>query len=63
LREQAIKKIGNGIRWNIEHHGYPYSILLSAGLTAFYKEGEKILTHGAMSLEEVLVPFIRIGQD
>jgi len=63
LREQALNKIGSGIRWNIEHHGFPYSILLSTGLTAFYKEGEKILSHGAISLEEVLVPFIRIGRD
>ena len=41
-------------------YGLPKELfpLLSAGYTAFVKEGEDVVTHGGASIEEVLVPLI-----
>ncbi|NIA12164.1 MAG: BREX-3 system phosphatase PglZ [Nitrospiraceae bacterium] len=37
-----------------------YPVLIAGGLTAFAREGEKVVAHGGISVEEVLVPFIRV---
>jgi hypothetical protein len=46
--------------WPQEYFTPGYSVLLADGLNAFARDGEKIIAHGGISLEEVLVPFIRV---
>ena len=46
--------------WPEEYFTPGYSVLLADGLSAFARDGEKITAHGGISLEEVLVPFVRV---
>ncbi len=46
--------------WPKEYFTPGYSVLLADGLSAFAREGERAVTHGGISLEEVLVPFVRV---
>jgi hypothetical protein len=45
--------------------GFPEDlrVLLADGDTAFVNKGEKIMTHGGSSIEEVVVPFIKIVRE
>lgn len=36
--------------------------LFASGRTAFASVGERIVTHGGLSLEELVVPFVRVGR-
>jgi hypothetical protein len=47
-------------RW--DGSGLPSSlhVLVPAGLYAFARQGDHVLAHGGISLEEVIVPFVRI---
>ncbi len=49
-----------GIKWN--NFGLPSSChaLLAQGRTSYIQEGEKSITHGGSSLEEVIVPFVEL---
>jgi hypothetical protein len=38
-------------------------VLLPQGLTAFTQQGKNVVSHGGISLEEVIVPFVRITKD
>jgi len=38
-------------------------VLLAGDLKAFTNEGERIVAHGGIALEEVFVPFVAIGRD
>ena len=38
-------------------------VLLAANNKAFVNKGEKIMTHGGSSIEEVVVPFIKIVRE
>jgi len=46
--------------WPDEYFVPGYSVLLADKLSAFTRDGKKIVTHGGISLEEVLVPFVRV---
>lgn len=50
----------DGIEW--DGHGLPDSMfpLLARDGEAFVREGEAIVSHGGISIEEVLVPFVRV---
>ncbi len=61
LRDRAYREIGEGIPY--DDPDFNYAVLLSEGLAAFYKEGVKIISHGGISLEEMVVPFIAIHRD
>jgi hypothetical protein len=37
-----------------------YAVLLAEGLTAFARAGERLVAHGGIALEEVVVPWVRI---
>jgi len=60
LADVAVKKSSDAIRWPDEYLGNTYSILLSQGLTSFNNNGEMSISHGGISLEEVIVPFIHV---
>lgn len=46
-------------------YGLPqgYHVLLAKGRTAFAQAGEKVVSHGGITIEEVLVPFVRIREE
>lgn len=59
LRDQAAVKYG-GIPW--DNRGLPPNLhaLLAPETGAFVAKDERIISHGSMSLEEVIVPFIKV---
>ena len=63
FRQQMMEEIENAIRW--PGFGLPqaYSVLLARGRSAFVSKGEEIVSHGGISLEEVVVPFVRIWEE
>jgi hypothetical protein len=60
LRAQVAARFPDAIEW--PSHGLPedYLPLLAPGRFAFVREGERIVGHGGMALEELIVPFIHI---
>ncbi|MHC1572836.1 MAG: BREX-3 system phosphatase PglZ [Candidatus Syntropharchaeales archaeon] len=58
--KRATKAFPESIRWSDEYLTPKYPVLITGGLTAFAREGEKVVAHGGISVEEVLVPFIRV---
>jgi len=60
LAENSMNKVPTAIRWPDENVGSKFSVLLSRGLTAFNNTGETSISHGGISIEEVIVPFIHI---
>lgn len=58
-----MEEIENAICW--PGFGLPqgYSVLLAGGRSAFVSEGEEVVSHGGISLEEVVVPFVRIWEE
>ncbi|SME36446.1 PglZ domain protein [Bacillus paranthracis] len=62
LYEDSASKI-DAVGWN--NAGLPenYNVLLSQYGQAFVQKGEEIVTHGGISIEEVVVPFIKVQQN
>jgi hypothetical protein len=60
LRDQVATRFPNAVAWPA--YGLPedYLPLLAPGRSAFVREGERIVGHGGMTLEELIVPFIHI---
>ncbi|MCP5511448.1 MAG: BREX-3 system phosphatase PglZ [Leptospiraceae bacterium] len=60
IRENTIKQYSFAREWN--HQGLPqnYFPILSNQNYAFLSEGEKVIAHGGASIDEVVVPLIRI---
>ncbi len=60
LRTKVVRDFGNGIAWEpagLPEHFFP---LIAPGRTAFVRKGKKTVTHGGISPEEVMVPFVRL---
>jgi hypothetical protein len=59
-REKVRKLFPNTIEW--PPIGLPENCLplFAGGRTAFGQKGESIVTHGGLSIEEIVVPFINI---
>jgi hypothetical protein len=60
FREEVATKFSDSIRW--PSHGLPSSrhVLLAGDLKAFTGDGEEVVAHGGIALEEVMVPFVAI---
>lgn len=60
LRSRVAEKFATAIKW--EPVGLPvdYLPLVASESTAFVQNGARIVGHGGISLEEVIVPLIRI---
>lgn len=60
LRDQTAKNYAGSILW--EPYGLPekYYPLLAPGRQAFINKGERIVTHGGITIEELVVPFVQI---
>jgi hypothetical protein len=63
FRDQAKSTCPAAIEWpgvGLPPHRH---VLLAPGLRAFAVEGQRLVSHGGIALEEVMVPFVRINVD
>ncbi len=62
LRSRVKERFPDAVEW--PGPGLPEDCLalLAPGRTAFVREGERIVGHGGVSLEEVVVPMVEIGR-
>ena len=63
LRQQANDQIPESIQWS--NVGLPPErfALLPEGLSAFTFKDKKVVSHGGIALEEIIVPFVRFRKD
>lgn len=61
LADIGKAKAPTTIHWPEEFIGSRFSALLSRGTSAFYNNGGICISHGSISLEEVIVPFIHLS--
>jgi hypothetical protein len=61
--DEVAKKFPESLRW--PNYGLPPArlALLAGNLKAFTNEGDEIVAHGGIALEEVMVPFVAITRD
>ena len=60
LRSRVKERFPDAIEWPALGLPEDYLALLAAGRSAFVREGEHIVSHGGISLEEIVVPLIQI---
>jgi hypothetical protein len=60
LRARVHARFPEAIAWPAVGLPVDYLPLLAPGRSAFVQEGERIVGHGGITLEEVVVPFMRI---
>jgi hypothetical protein len=60
FREQVRKQFPETIRWPGAGLPADTNALLAAGRTAFVSKGEHLVSHGGITIEEVIVPFVRL---
>lgn len=63
LRARVAERYPGAIEWPSMGLPPDYLPLLAPGRTAFVPAGERTVTHGGISLEELVVPFVRIGRE
>ena len=61
LAAESLASTENAYRLNIAGLPANYLPLFAGGRTAFVPSGEQIVVHGGVSLEELIVPFIKIS--
>jgi hypothetical protein len=61
--EEVANKFPESLRW--PGYGLPPArhVLLAGDLKAFTNEGDEVVSHGGIALEEVLVPFVAIARE
>nr|WP_290221378.1 BREX-3 system phosphatase PglZ [Trichocoleus desertorum] len=62
LRAKVKEKFPTAIEWNSPTLPHNYLPLLASSRSAFITEEEKIVAHGGISIEELIVPFVQIRQ-
>lgn len=62
LRNRTSQNIAGAIEW--DRNGLPenYLALFAPGRTAFVPEGQKLVAHGGLSIEEVIVPLVEVSK-
>jgi hypothetical protein len=63
FREEVASRFPDSIRWPSQGLPPARHILLAGDLKAFTSEGEEVVAHGGIALEEVMVPFVAITRD
>jgi hypothetical protein len=63
LRAHVASKFPNAIPWKAMGLPNNFLPLLSGDRTAFIPEGQRTVAHGGVTLEEVVVPFVRLVGD
>ena len=63
FRDEVAAKFPDSIRW--PNYGLPPArhVLLAGDLKAFTDDGDEIVAHGGIALEEVMVPFVAITRE
>jgi hypothetical protein len=62
LVEQAAAGADKAVIWPPVGLPAEYKVLLAKGRSAFTQRGQTVVAHGGTTLEEVIVPFIRIEE-
>jgi hypothetical protein len=62
LRRRTKEKFPNSIEWPTLGLPDDYRPLLAANRDAFVPKGDRVVGHGSISIEEVIVPLVRIGK-
>ena len=60
LRQDALGKYPQALAWDGDDLPPDFKPIVLAGRDAFQTEGESLVSHGGISLEEVIVPFVRV---
>lgn len=60
LRDFAAEKYDQTLKWNDIGLPDDFHVLLAKDGAAFVNRGETIMSHGGISIEEVVVPFIKV---
>lgn len=60
LRASVHQRFPEAIAWPPVGLPTDYLPLLASGRAAFVKEGERLVSHGGITVEEVIVPYVRI---
>ena len=60
LRARVKEHFPNALEWPALGLPENYLPLLAPGRSAFVREGEHVVAHGGISLEELVVPFVQI---
>ena len=63
LRKQVKDKFPEALEWPAIGLPGDYLPLLAPDRVAFVKKDEKVVAHGGISLEELIVPFVRVERD
>jgi len=63
FRDQVAAEFGNTLLWPGLGLPAEMKVLLAAGRSAFVSKGEHVIAHGGISMEEVLVPFVRFWRE
>ena len=63
FREEVAAKFPDSIRWPDQGLPPARHVLLAGDLKAFTDEGDEIVAHGGIALEEVMVPFVAITRE
>lgn len=63
FREEVKAKFPDSISW--PNYGLPPArhVLVAGDLKAFTNEGDRVVAHGGITLEEVMVPFVTISRE
>ena len=62
LRSRVHERFPGAVAWPPLGLPEDFLALLAPGRTAFVREGERVVGHGGISLEEVVVPWVQIEQ-
>lgn len=63
LRSEVKKRFADAIEWPSTALPEDYLPLIAPGRSAFIPENESIVGHGGITIEEVIVPFIKIEKE
>ena len=63
FRNQVAAEFSETLLWPGPGLPAEMNVLLAAGIFAFVNNGERVVAHGGISIEEVLVPFVRFSRE
>lgn len=61
LREDSVATLPNTLKLDVSGLPANFMPLFAGGRTAFVADGERMVVHGGISVEELVVPFVRIS--
>lgn len=61
--KKAMKEYPETIIWRKEASGHDYTYLFPKGTAAFTRKNTRNVSHGGITIEEVIVPFVQVRKD